>query len=107
MGMLNKRGDVSAYASQWALPLDRVISYAVKVLRDAGIETYESCEGGDGHAFPEPTVRFFGASGEGLRAVAVAFQFGLPVSELRRFWSVIEGELRGPNWEMTFHRAPL
>lgn len=85
------------------LPLDRWISYAVKVLRDAGIETYESCQGGTGHAFPEPTVRFFGGRSEGLRAVAAAMTFGLPVFALRRFWSVLEGELNGPHWEMTFY----
>lgn len=100
-----------ATASQYSrevggdLPLDRWISYAVKVLRDAGIETYESCQGGDGHSFPEPTVRFFGGRAEGLRAVAAAMTFGLPVFALRRFWSVEDGELNGPRWEMTF--APL
>jgi hypothetical protein len=85
------------------LPLDRWISYAVKVLRDAGIETYESCQGGLGHAFPEPTVRFHGPAGEGFRAVSVAINFGLPVHALRRFWSVDGNELVGPHWEMTFY----
>lgn len=85
------------------LPLDRWISYAVKVLRDAGIETYESCEGGRGHAFPEPTVRFFGPREAGLRAVAAAVESGLPVFALRRAWHVQDGEITGPNWEITFH----
>src|SRR5437016_5921309 len=85
------------------LPLDRWISYAVKVLRDAGIETYESCQGGEGHSFPEPTVRFFGGRGEGYRAVSAAMTFGLPVFALRRFWSIEDGELNGPRWEMTFY----
>ena len=98
---------ISSYASQWGLPLDRFISYAVKVLRDGHVETFESCEGGEGHAFSEPTIRFFGNSAEGLRAVAVALQHGLPVGELRRVWAVITGELTGPQWEMTFIREPL
>ena len=85
------------------LPLDRWISYAVKVLRDAGIGTYESCQGGKGHAFPEPTVRFHGQQGEGFRAVSVALDYGLPVYAVRRIWSVRGGELHGPHWEMTFH----
>ena len=97
----------SSYAAQWGLPLDRCISYAVKVLRDTGVETYESCEGGEGHAFTEPTIRFFGGATEGLRVVAVALQHGLPVSDLRRFWTVIDGELSGPHWEITFHPEPL
>jgi hypothetical protein len=86
-----------------ALPLDRWISYAVKVLRDAGIETFESCQGGRGHAFNDPTVRFHGGPAEGFRAFAVAVQVGLPVYALRRFWGASAGELSGPYWEIVFH----
>src|SRR5438105_15411231 len=85
------------------LPLDRWISYAVKVLRDGGIETYESCQGGPGHAFVEPTIRFDGGPGEGHRALALALQFALPVFSVRRFWQILDGEPHGPHWEMTFH----
>lgn len=88
-------------------PLDRWISYAVKVLRDAGVETYESCEGGRGHSFPEPTVRFCGNQTAGFKALSVAGDFGLPVASLRRFWSVNDGEPVGPDWEMTFVRTRL
>lgn len=86
-----------------ALPLDRWIGYAVKVLRDAGVETYESCQGGPGHSFTEPTIRFHGEQGEGFRAVSVALSYGLPVFSLRRTWSVRGAELHGPSWEITFH----
>lgn len=37
------------------MPLDRGIVDAVKMLRDYGIETFESCDGSPGHAMPEPT----------------------------------------------------
>jgi hypothetical protein len=57
------------------------------VLRAAGIETFESCEGGDGHAFLEPTIRFHGHKSEGFRALAVALEAGLRISELRRVWA--------------------
>src|SRR5687767_11464696 len=77
-------------------PLDRWISYAVKVLREGGVETYESCQGGPGHSFPEPTVRFYGTPAAGFLALGIAKTFGLPVAELRRFWSVEEGEPVGP-----------
>lgn len=83
-------------------PLDRWISFAVKVLRDAGIETYESCQGGPGHSYPEPGVRFHGTNADGFRAVAAAMTYGLPVSSLRRFWTMANGELTGPYWEITF-----
>ena len=85
-------------------PIDAGIEHEVRVLCENGIETFESCEGGAGHAFPEPTVRFFGDQSEGLRAVAVAMAHGLRVSELRRYWTVQQGELTGPHWEMTFVR---
>ena len=30
------------------------------ILRENGVETVESCQGGAGHAFPEPTIKFSG-----------------------------------------------
>jgi hypothetical protein len=83
-------------------PLDPGIKHAVETLRAGGIETFESCEGGEGHCYPEPTVRFHGGRGEGFRAIAVALQHALPVSCLRRIWTVNDGEPTGPHWEMTF-----
>lgn len=87
------------------LPLDPGIRRYVLSLRDAGVETFESCQGGDGHCYPEPTVRFFGNSSEGFRVFAIARTLGLPVSSLRRYYSVEDGELVGPHWEMTFRNA--
>lgn len=83
-------------------PLDPGIQQAVMALLAAGVDTFESCEGGPGHAFPEPTVRFQGGVAEGPRAFAVALKAGLPVIDLRRVWPVIDGELTGPWWELTF-----
>ncbi len=74
----------------------------VAVLRSEGIETFESCQGGPGHAYPDPTIRFHGERSEGFRALAVAMQSGLPVLELRRIWPVNDGEPTGPWWELTF-----
>src|ERR1700687_2531770 len=83
-------------------PLDEGIREIVIRLAANGVETFESCEGGPGHAFPEPTVRFEGESSEGLRALSVALENGLPVFRLRRAWGVIDGLIHGPWWEMTF-----
>jgi hypothetical protein len=83
-------------------PLDAGIAKAVVTLRLGGIETFESCQGGEGHAFPEPTIRFHGDRSEGFRALAVALRAGLPVADLRRTWRVEEDEPTGPVWEMTF-----
>jgi hypothetical protein len=68
----------------WLATLDDGIAPFVDVLDAAGIETFESCEGTEGHGFLEPTVRFYGDNSEGFRALAVAVQRELPVSELRR-----------------------
>lgn len=83
-------------------PLDPGIAQFVEALAAAGVETFESCEGGPGHAYTEPTVRFHGGRAEGLRALSVALAARLPVSALRRTWPVIDDEPTGPHWEMTF-----
>lgn len=83
-------------------PLDEGIAPFVHVLVESGVETFESCEGGPGHAYPVPTVRFHGYREEGMRALAAALAAGLPVAGLRRVWDVIDGEPTGPHWELTF-----
>jgi hypothetical protein len=83
-------------------PLDKGIEHAVHILNDNGIDTFESCEGGEGHAYPEPTVRFHGDRHWGFRAYSIAGAYGLRVKALRRIWRVIDGELQGPCWEMVF-----
>jgi hypothetical protein len=82
--------------------LDDGIALHVTALRAAGVETFESCQGGLGHAFSEPTVRFHGDTAEGFRALAAATEAGLPVAHLRRVWTLINGEPTGPSWELTF-----
>ena len=78
--------------------LDGGIKKYVEILRSEGIETYESCEGGKGHPYPEPTICFHGQIEEGFRGLAVALQNGLPVSEIRQFWSIEDKQPVGPSW---------
>jgi hypothetical protein len=87
----------------WQHDLDPGIAPYVKVLHENGVETFESCDGGPGHAMPEPTIRFHGERPEGFRALAVARTYNMPVGELRRFWPIIDGEPTGPYWAMTFY----
>jgi hypothetical protein len=104
---LRRRTPPDAHPSRaaWLATLDPGIAPFVNVLDAHGIETYESCEGGDGHSYKEPAVRFYGGVGEGQRATAIALQHGLPVSEIRRLWTVNEyGETHGPTWEIVFSR---
>ena len=93
---------VASSTREFDPPLDPGIAPMVDALNDYGIETFESCQGGIGHSYPEPTVRFHGQPEEGLRAYATATERGLPVDALRRTWVVTDGELTGPYWEMTF-----
>lgn len=88
---------------EYSPPLDKGIEKEVMILNDSGIETYESCQGGPCHAYPEPTVRFHGGKSEGFKALAIALQNGLKPSKISRIWSIIDGEPVGPEWEMTFY----
>ena len=96
------KDELEAFAPEIDMALDPGIRRAVLVLRSAGVETFESCQGGGGHAMPEPTVKFFGSSYEGFRAFAVAMEHGLAVLSVRRAYGVTDGQLEGPWWEMTF-----
>jgi hypothetical protein len=90
----------------WIASLDPGVARYVDVLNAAGIETYESCEGGEGHSYAEPAVRFCGARGEGFRALAIALQHGFPVRAVRRIWTVdTDGNPQGPRWELAFWRG--
>ncbi len=83
--------------------LDVGIRKAVEVFQKYDIETFESCEGGTGHAYPEPTVAFYGGPGAGWSAVSVCLTHGLPVQSLRRVWDVLDtNDVTGPHWEITF-----
>jgi hypothetical protein len=82
--------------------LDKGIERWVNLLRAHGVYTWESCEGGAGHAFSEPTIRFNGNYAEGIKALGAALFNYMPVYELRRVWRVSQGELEGPFWDMVF-----
>lgn len=81
-------------------PLDPEIKDYVEILNKEGIETFESCQGGKDHSYPEPTIRFYGEFSEGFRAFSIACQYNFPISSLQRIWIVIEKELTGPYWEI-------
>jgi hypothetical protein len=84
--------------------LDPGIVPYVDALRAQGVETSESCEDADEHAYPQPTVSVVGEQSEGLRALAVALRHGFPVRTIRGYWVVRDGQACGPDWEMMFCR---
>ena len=70
-------------------PLDPGIEYAVRVLNEGGVDTFESCQGGIGHAYTEPTIRFHGDKAEGYKALTIALQNKLPIAAMRRTWPLL------------------
>lgn len=82
--------------------LDKGIAHYVRILAESGIETCQSCEGGKGHSYPEPTVAFQGGQAEAWKAYSICIIFGLPVSTLRQIWQILDGVPTGPIWELVF-----
>lgn len=82
--------------------LDPGIAQVVLSFNDAGIETAESCQGGEGHAYEWPTVVLLGGSANGWRALAVCKDLRFPVRSLERIWFVRDGDPIGPTWHVTF-----
>jgi hypothetical protein len=78
--------------------IDPGIRQAVRRLQEAAIETFESCEGGQGHAYPQPTVAFLGGPDAGWHALSARLAHRLPVRSLRRVRDVLEpNEPIGPH----------
>lgn len=84
--------------------LDPGIRDIVRLLYEGGVEVFESCQGGEGHSYPAPTVRFAGQRQDGFRALALALALCArkKVSFLRRIWTVLDDEPTGPYWEIVF-----
>ena len=95
--------DREAFAPEVDMPLDPGIRDAVLIMREAGVETFESCEGGVGHAFDVPTIKFHGNAWAGYKALAVAMENGLAVRRCQRVWGVVDGQMEGPWWEIVLH----
>jgi hypothetical protein len=83
--------------------LDLGVEKAVERLQGCGIETFESCEGGPGHAYLEPTIRFHGVPEAGWRAMGICLAYWFPVLALRRVWYALDAdEPTGLDWEIVF-----
>lgn len=64
--------------------LDPEIAPVVHFLVGHGFETFESCQGGPGHCFPDPTVRFHGTEFDAIRAYELCQAKGLLILCVRR-----------------------
>lgn len=94
--------ELEAFAPPVDYPIDPGIRRAVLLLRSEGVNTLESCQGGEGHPCAEPLIRFVGGASAARRAVAAALKHRLPVMQLRYAFTVIDGALEAPCWELAF-----
>lgn len=78
-GLENKGKDEDLF-----LDVDELIRPAVLILNKHGFKTFESCQGGEGHCYPQPTIRFEGSEFDLIRAYEVCEIYKLPVYEAKR-----------------------
>ena len=95
------------YSEDFYRGLDPGISFAVRVLHAYGFETCQSCQGGDGHSYLEPTVDMVarGDDAEGFGALAALTDFGLPVWGLAIFCKIKNGLPYEKLWRITFSKT--
>lgn len=92
------------------LSLDEGIREAVVVLNKYGFKTFESCEGGNGHCYDVPTVRFLGNEFALVRAYELCRIHRMNVCEAKRVYrktsvysDVTNGLAIGENWDRPFN----
>lgn len=87
--------------------LDKGIRFAVRLLHAHGIETGQSCEGGEGHSYPTPTIDLLAGPNDAAGFIALGYlhAYGLPVISLSKCWSVFNGEPYEMLWRIEFARA--
>lgn len=92
---------------KWYDQLDSGICFPVKVLHAYGIETCQSCEGGSGHSYPEPTVDLLGSPRErpGFAALHYLEAYGLEVASVSQVWNVAQGLIHETVWRIVFQKS--
>lgn len=94
--------------------VDEVIRPAVKIMREHSFSTFESCQGGKGHPFTEPTIRFNGTEFDLITAYELCYHYKLNVTCVRRVyvknpvynnkWEEITENWTRPFNEIVFHK---
>lgn len=95
--------------------LDAGIRRYVKILRDAGVETIQSCQGRDvpgynpkrdgNHSGDFPYITLNANVADIFLALSAAMREGLPVRSVEQSWFVFPEDryvLVGPHWRITF-----
>lgn len=91
----------------WYQQLDPGIRFPVRVLHAQCLLTSQSCQGGEGHSYQEPTVDLVdNGTAEGMLALAALGAYGLDVMELSLVWDVQHWLPHGERiWRVTLRRA--
>jgi len=88
--------------------IDAGIRFAVRVLHADGIETCQSCEGGQGHAYEEPSIDLR-ADGphraSGFRALSALADYGLHVRRVELVWDVVDDLPTERIWRIVLRKA--
>jgi hypothetical protein len=120
MGRLRERGDIRPWQinikgrkeiieeidrTEWD-KMDPGIRDAVKILRDHGVETFESCQGGEGHIGKYPWIRFLGDRHEGYRVITICAQHGFLLKSISRVYGCIDNEVTEVDWRVEFWEKP-
>ena len=91
---------------KWYAGLDAGIRFPVRVLHARGIETGQSCEGGDGHSYDHPTVDLLSAGRSlGFAALSALEEYGLKVRDVALLWTVVDGLPSEQFWRITLWQA--
>jgi hypothetical protein len=87
--------------------LDVGIRFAVHVLHAGGFDTCQSCQGGKGHAYDQPTVEMIAGADDalGFGALKVLQAYGLPVRDVAILWPVQHGLPYEKLWRITFFKT--
>lgn len=81
--------------------IDPGIAAALRALAEYEIDTFSSCQGGDGHPCEMPEILFHGDESAGLYAVWLLEAQGFRVWELSRHWDLDHGLPRAPFWRVS------
>lgn len=87
---------------------DEEIKPVVELLNRHGFITFESCQGGKGHWFDKPTIRFEGSEFDLIRAYQLCEIHGLNVLDGKRVYTKTnvyneKGASIGENWDTPFN----
>lgn len=91
----------------WYASIDEGIRFPVRVLHAAGLETCQSCQGGDGHDWPMPGIDLVSGANDsnGFAALAALTDYGIDVLSVSLHWGVSQGKPTDRVWQVLLRRA--